>query len=282
MYSQDSTTEEIVSAPLSQLVEGSFDGLISAGFVDDAVYGQFITNGQVHDYKLSSDEFVHQEYRPDSVALNEFSFGFLESLGIRCDSIDPMGAFEFLKGTVAIHSGVAIRNDKRPLVCKSGGVACGGRCLPKGQKCRKGLGGAIGSAVKNAISVTKTKGSVANKLAKAAVIGAGAVAALKGAGAVAEGVTTGVLASEYHKSGDVKGNPISKEEAIDIAKNQMSEMKEYRQLVKHHNKLAKKMNKAADKKGAVKLKDAEKYVAVRERLEKNAQKTKKTLSRLGY
>lgn len=109
---------------------------------NSAISGRFVgQEGDVYRYQIDQGGIEFERSDSDTKELNEYFIGRLDALGVeyRGDS-----AFEYLVGRFDAES----RLD-RVVKCKGGGTPCGGRCLPKGQKCRVGANGASKAAMKS-------------------------------------------------------------------------------------------------------------------------------------
>jgi hypothetical protein len=127
-------------------------------------YGCLLSDGDLYTYDVS-DRSIELNHLPvETKELNEYTSGFLVANGIHTDSNKP---YEWVRGFYRIDA----------LKCAPGNAPCGARCLPKGQKCHKGMGASMQEAVNSANKNFKVNPlHAAGALAGAALAG-GAVAA---------------------------------------------------------------------------------------------------------
>jgi hypothetical protein len=172
------TLYDEITNPLAQVMTDVFDAPVDAILSadvdkDGVIYGQVLSSGNVYDYE-ADNYAIELDYSPkDTASLNYYSQAILDSIGIRIDSSSAYDSFEYARGV--------LRMDVGQMKCKSGNIPCGRKCLPKGQKCRKGMGAA------GAVKVGQTRAGLrmpggGGILAKAALMTAAG-------GAIAGGVT---------------------------------------------------------------------------------------------
>ena len=108
---------------------------------DGQLDGSFLgADGRVFNFSIANDEIEFQESHQDSEYINEYFSGILFGEGVEYHGDS---AYEYWKGFNEIET----RTDAKAMKCTKGGVPCGGRCLPAGQKCRSKLGTAAKLAV---------------------------------------------------------------------------------------------------------------------------------------
>lgn len=162
-----------ITTPIAQAITDTFDApvdeILTLNLDSDLVYGTLLSGGNFYSY--SSDGFSVAVTHHDSLTqeLNDYTEGLLAVNNVRVDS---NAHYDWARGLLRLDGQIK---------CKSGGVPCGKRCLPKGQTCRKGMGAGSQGAVKGAKTRLKTGGA-----GTAAKIAAGLVGAtgLVGAGYV--------------------------------------------------------------------------------------------------
>lgn len=119
---------------------------------DGSISGEFFHGGVAFNYEIDGDglEYEVNQERTD------YASGYIKA---RVDSLyaincDEAIAWEYFKARIGARSDA--------LNCQNGGVPCGGRCLPAGQKCR--LGQRIGGLLKGLAGGMKRAGSNAVKM----------------------------------------------------------------------------------------------------------------------
>jgi hypothetical protein len=184
-----------LTLPLAQVIANIFDAPVDAILearldVNDNIYGQLLSGGNVYAYK-ADDYAIEVSYLPEETAeINSYTQLLLDDLGIRVDGI--YNPFEYARGL--------LRMDFGQVRCKSGGTPCGRRCLPRGQKCRKGVGAAAGiKQTKANLSRNKGGGGFGKTALKVGLMaGAGVIAG----GAVASAINRKKGREEVDKGWD--------------------------------------------------------------------------------
>jgi DnaJ-domain-containing protein 1 len=197
--------EDIAKTLVAEAISQTFDApvqVLTAHIKGDSISGCLLSEGFFR-YDASEDA-IAVEYLADATQeLNEFSQGFLAARGVRTDSENT---YEFAQGLLRLD-----------VNCSAGNSPCGGRCLSKGQKCRKN-GGGTKALVNKAGAKLRSPGNNHTALkvaAGAAALGAG-IAAFRGRDEISKGVkeAKNILTGHKKEKTELVKNTRSEAQAI--------------------------------------------------------------------
>lgn len=95
--------------------------------LNSEIIGQFFHKGRIYDYSIRDDNLECFLDKKGSNYMTGYYSSLLSSLGTKFDSLDPVDYFDYLEGYSRFDGDKCVE-----------GVPCGGRCLPKGYRCRLG------------------------------------------------------------------------------------------------------------------------------------------------
>lgn len=91
------------------------------------IAGQFFHKGRIYNYLIKGDSLECSVDEERNRYMAGFYSSFANSLGAKIDSLDPVDYFDYIEGYSRFDGDKCVE-----------GVPCGGRCLPKGYRCRLG------------------------------------------------------------------------------------------------------------------------------------------------
>lgn len=224
-----------ISEPIAQAIVDTFDApvdeILTVNLDGELLYGTLLSGGGFYSYSTDGISFATTHHDSITQELNDYAQGMLDAAGIRADSHAP---YEWARGIMRLD---------RQMKCKSGNTPCGGKCLPKGQTCRKGMGANAQGAVKGAKTSLrsgnggKLAAGVAAGLVGAAAAGGAAYVGYKGRDELAKGGKA--IAERMKQAGEEAKGDLKT--GTDIAKKVLKQIKPEQEQVNKKSEFAQKV-----------------------------------------